>query len=506
MRLLLFCIFLFPLLCLSQKEGQSILPRSVQIDTNLQSGRPIKANQYYFQERIDTINVVDNNVILQLRGKRSTGLKHKGEVVNLNISSNKIQWTFDISYLYERIQLSGGHLIYYKANSNRYLDINSGERKWWVKNDFIIIDSSRNLGIGYKSETYPKTYNTLEAINLNNGSVVWSREVNRIEGWHNIKNINDTAVLISALGLYKVNLTNGKGWETLTSIGHKPQNNVAMGAVLGGAIGAFVVYTISTETRVDVDKSNLLFENDHIYYAYGNLFKMSMDGKNLWELKLKNKNLKNLELFTHNNSIVVVNKGYKMVKGKKVSSGKPLMAIVDTETGELQTNVQLGDVSYVYLSDYTIDNDTAFFILSNSILKYNLSDRKLLARKDLPHYNSYIFGELINNDYFILKDKAFLEVSTVWKDSINITTSNKKVIHFDRNLQHQSLSKNVLYKVQESFNDFKIMSSPARKFLVDLKNQPLLEVDSEAKIIREGKKLFITENNKLRILDLKDLL
>lgn len=159
----------------------------------------------------------------QLRGVSKNGkwLNSTGQIVQYDINNQKVLWTKKIAYQTSNLKLFSKTMIFTVSNKSYCLDINTGNELWEVKNNIYLVSPIDNIGFGYNLKGLKVNSNEFEGIDLNNGQVLWKRELNGEYGWNDVFYTNDSTLVVAAAGLHSLDTKTGKGWDYNTITGKK---------------------------------------------------------------------------------------------------------------------------------------------------------------------------------------------------------------------------------------------------------------------------------------------
>lgn len=118
-----------------------------------------------------------------------------------------------IAYQTSNLKLFSKTMIFTVSNKSYCLDINTGNELWEVKNNIYLVSPIDNIGFGYNLKGLKVNSNEFEGIDLNNGQVLWKRELNGEYGWNDVFYTNDSTLVVAAAGLHSLDTKTGKGWD-----------------------------------------------------------------------------------------------------------------------------------------------------------------------------------------------------------------------------------------------------------------------------------------------------
>jgi hypothetical protein len=440
-----------------------ILTNEKVIGKNYLNNSDIKTLEYIFPERIDHsfIDTSTNLLTVQLRALTKNGkwLNNTGKMVMYDLSSNKEKWVKDLNYLQSNIEQYNDLIIQTTGNKSYSLNFENGQNQWEVKNNIYYVDPRQKIGIGYKFKTSTGYTNTLEGINLSNGTPIWKREINREYGWNSVFHLNDSVIIIVAAGLHSLNLNNGKGWDYNMVTGKKDytQNAAtnAAGIILGALTGTYMMST--GYNSVSNVLSNVLVDSAKIYLASKeNIICINHQGQYDWVSQLPSEVTSKSSIFLKDSIIYLVNYGYAFMGYRQLDFGTPYLAAFNKNNGK-QIFISTINGRKDQISGFKICNDDILLVFKDRVSKYSLTDGTLKSEKSFPKDSvgelryfvgggvylksgSY-FNSLISVDstkhYLFTKDKSTL----VLNDDLEIVTK----INFDQLYLYFLTSKNLKF-------------------------------------------------------------
>src|SRR5690606_11882832 len=132
---------------------------------------------------------------------------NKGGFAALLYDDNSLMWKNETT-LYE-FQLVGNHLLV--SNDNRTVDFDRSLgfalQRYTSKLFFSL--PAKNIAFTYENDLS----DSLSCIRLDSAITIWKALIPRNEDWADVKELNDSVLLIAASGLHAVNLSTGLLWS-----------------------------------------------------------------------------------------------------------------------------------------------------------------------------------------------------------------------------------------------------------------------------------------------------
>jgi len=509
-------IFIFlTTISVSQKNDFKISYTEKNIGINLLDSSEIKGLEYIFPKRIHKIyfDAKSNLLTVQLRklSKNGKWLKNRGHILLYDLRNKKVKWSKKIVYESNRLQQFDSTLIFTVGNTSYYIDRNTGADLWKIPNTFYHVDSKCNIGIGYKNK-HSINSDELQGIDLKNGKILWTKELNRDYGWNDLFYTNDSTLIIVASGLHSINIKTGKGWDYNTVTGKKDYSGTvaanAAGVALGLLTGTFIV-TTGHNVIHDI-LSNVLIDSSNIYFSSKEqLAKIDKKtGKVIWTHPF----LKNLtgksSIFTDDEYIYMINNGYAFMGYRKINFGEPFIAAFEKKTGKQKYFSLINNKKNPILS-FKISDKIIYLISKDKIAKYSLETGNLIKEEILPNENFGEFKYIIGNQVFKkTNEQKFICLPKSDTTKIFIFTDKGKILGFNEQLNLTNiLNYDDLYISYIQLKRFKfIIAKNNLTWIIDEKGEKTAELDVTPEAFLIGKILYDKQNNKFIEIDLSNII
>lgn len=504
--------FLVTLISFSQKNQIQVLSNPVTIGKSLIDSSTYKGIEYVFPEEIYKIflDTTTGFLTAQLRGVSKNGkwLNSTGQIVQYDINNQKVLWTKKIAYQTSNLKLFSKTMIFTVSNKSYCLDINTGNELWEVKNNIYLVSPIDNIGFGYNLKGLKVNSNEFEGIDLNNGQVLWKRELNGEYGWNDVFYTNDSTLVVAAAGLHSLDTKTGKGWDYNTITGKKDYTETVVKNVVGVGLGLLTGtgFISSGNNLVRDVVSNKIVDSSNIYMASKEqLVKIDkLTGATIWKFSkdLASKS----SIFINDSQIFMINKGMAFMGNKALNFGKPFFAAFDKQTGENKFLTIINIEDNPILS-YKVLNGEVFLVYKNRIEKYSMVTGELITGKEFPEE---LYGELkhfIGNQVFIKNENGDL-VSLPQTDTskIYVFTSQNKSLTIDSEL---NISKTTEYDDVNIYylktKDLKFFAKDNKALVINNDGQQIAEIEVTLNAFIIGDTLYDTKDNRFIAVNLMDL-
>ncbi len=506
---------LFSIHSFSQKNDFEVLSSEKVVGKNLFTSSEIKGVEYIFPNRIHEIylDTTSGFLTVQLRklSKNGKWLNNKGHILLYDLNEKKLKWSKKIAYQLNSLKQFNNTMILTSSNNSYYLDINTGNKLWKVKNNIYHVDPFYNIGMGYKYKSLTGYSNELEGINLTNGKAIWKKTLNKEYGWNDIFYINDSTLLVVAAGLHLINIKNGVGWDYNTITGKKDYSatiatNVA-GAALGVLTGTFVT---STGHNLVYDVvSNVIIDSLNIYFSSAEqLAKINKkSGEIIWKHPFPKKTASKSIIFEDDKLIYMINKGYAFMRYRQLNFGKPFIAAFEKETGK-QKYLSLINTKDNPILQFKVVDKEIYLVFKNRIAKYSQKTGNLINEKT---FLSEKFGELkffLGNQVFITnKNEEFISLTQSDTTKIYVFTSKREVLIIDNQL---NVKKSIDYKDLNSYylkvENYKFIAKDNLTWIIDNEGKKIAELNMSSNSFLIGNTLCQKQNDSFIMVDLTDII
>ncbi|MCD4695222.1 MAG: hypothetical protein K8S16_03190 [Bacteroidales bacterium] len=499
----------------SQTTDVTVLCNEKNIGMNLISQKDIKAIEYIFPERVqDTyIDTTSRLLTIQLRGLSKNGkwLNNKGKIVLYDLAGQKVKWTKKMFYQTSSLQQFGKTMIHSVANKSYCLNIKNGENLWDVKNNIYFVDPIDNIGIGYKFKNSSGYTNTLEGINLSNGSVIWQRELNREYSWNDVFYLNDSIFMVVAAGLHAINIKDGTGWDYNTITGEKDYTGSivanGVGAVLGVLTGTFVMSTGHDLVRGVV--SNVIVDSSDLYFASKEKISRidKTNGNVIWSYPLPDDLTGKSAIFIKDDLVYMVNEGYAFMGTRQLEFGTPFIAAFNQQTGK-QIFFSIIKTKKNPILGFQIHGDTILLIFKERVTEYSMANGIKLFE---IFFDTETYGELNqfvgNHVYVMTNDTLFKNLPLSDTTKSFILTNSGKTLVLDENLNiTDKIDFEELFIYYLRTKDYKFIAKNNQTIILNSENKKIAEISATSNATLIGTKLYDIQEQSFIEIDLTELI
>lgn len=507
-------LLLISSLAFGQKNLQVLHNKKV-VGKSLIDSTEIIGVEYIFPERIHRtfLDTTSGYLTVQTRrlSKNGKWLKNNGNIIQYDLNKKSLLWNKKIAYQVSSLQQFSNTMIFTVANKSSCLDISTGNETWQVKNHIYYVDPIDNIGIGYRFKNSTGYTNELEGINLENGKVIWKRDLNREFGWNDIFYTNDSTMIVVAAGLHSININNGKGWDYNTVTGKKDYTGTvaknAVGIAAGLLTGTFVTSTGHNLVRDVV--SNSLVDSSFIYLASKEqLSKIDKETGNIaWRYPLPNGLSSKSSIFMNDSLVFMVNKGYAFMGQRQLSFGKPFIAAFNRETGK-QKYLAIINVKKDPILGFKLLNDEMYLVFKNRIEKYSTETGNQILEKEFLDENYGDLKYFVGDHVFVANENDDL-VSLPQSDTskLFVFTNKGKTLSVDTQLnvtdtiEYESLNISYLQTA-----DYKFIANDKQSLIINAKGKRVAEIEANTNAFLIGETLYDKRDNSFISVDLKGII
>ncbi|MHB9055247.1 MAG: hypothetical protein ACYC2P_03710 [Paludibacteraceae bacterium] len=466
----------------------------------------IQATEYDFQERIDEfkIDTASETAAVNLRGLTRNGknLNNTGSFVLYDLKNQMPLWSKKINYQNEDTYMFGNVPILVKPNKIVRLDKTNGAEAWTSKTRIYFVDNKNRTGIGYKFGNLSITSDKLEGVDLANGATIWERDLDQTFGWNNIKQLNDSVVIITSTGLHSVNLKTGKGWDYKSPTGKKQVGEAIAKGIGSVALGVLTGVTILPNVDIVTGiASNTLVDSTGIYLAaVEKISRLNVNGDVLWSNELPKDKTSASLIFRENGNIYLMNKGYAYENGKMREYGRPFIGVYNEDTGK-QVLFHVFDEKKLTLNDILIKNDTISLLFHNKLVQLSQSGDTVLAEKIFDTAKTgYLYG-FANDKTYLQENDTFIPAGKAVSNYLLSTSAGSVLVLNDKLETIDELNKNTFYNLIQNGRT-KLLYKDGSINVTNNGGKRLAEAKVSPNVRIIGKKLYESDDKVLRELDL----
>ncbi len=535
--ILTFALLLLLSKSFSQEQRITITCQDTVMGKNLLTGEDIPGRKMIFSQHITTMLDLDysGNILLTLHGlNKLNQTKSKGILALYEPGKSHIIWKRPYKTDKNRMMPFPGILFFEDKYEFYKIDYLTGANQWKLKYVPYFIDNFYHIGLGYRLDKYGGRAHNMEAFDLDKGTTVWTRKIDKSTGWNDAFYLNDSLLMIIASGLHTVDISNGKGWDyaLMTGKDYASSSEIA-GAIVGGIIGGLIGGAIAGAiTRTSINMATGLQSglyaglsvigrpyNDPLYWNLGsnlllkeNLYFASTNtvccldknnGDLIWSSELPRKKASKSSLFLADNILYMVNYGCGLIGNELRKYGTPFFSAFNADNGEMLFFSPIKSKTD-YILDYRIEENTIILLLRNSIQRYDLSSGELLLSVEINGYNLRFFTDDLH--YLRTPDNSFVKV--IDSDPLRyfiFTDKNDIVVCNDQFKVEKLINLFQLYSCRQETERYRFIVRNNQTFILDSDNRKIAEIPASGNAILIGNKLYDFGNNILFETDLTKL-
>jgi hypothetical protein len=450
----------------------------------------IRLNTYEFNAPIEKyyIDTTLHCATVQTRFRKK---EVKGELIYYNLANQKTSWVKPFNYLYETLLRQDSVILLRSYFKTLRIEPSSGKKKW--EKDQIINRVHKKNAIGLSMAYYD---GEIKGVNLTNGEVIWTKKIEVFNDYFQQYNINDSLMLLSASGIYLININTGKGWS------YKLTNESALLNKLG--LFSNIIFNKGRDSITNI----YIASQKSINYFTQN------DSVPVWSRPINSKFTSQSQLTLRNNKLYLVNLGYVVTVEQNLArkthikrKGIPYFSAYNSVTGEQLFNRVINKSEGV-IKQTSYKNNTLYTISSKQdINSYNLSDGSLENKIELNKKYNYKF---IRNDLFVsTEDNTYKPLNSIDTTTINLLQNDTSIIELNKNLNviNSTSHKQFWLKYATSASSkYSFLANKNTTIIINERGQKIAQFTVGVSPQLIDKKLYSTINNKLIEMDLTELL
>lgn len=477
----------------SQNSDINILSKEKALGKYTINNKEIMGIEYTFPERIHEtyLDTISGYLTIQTRGISKNGkwVDNKGKILLYDLNNNKLKWSRAIQYQLNSLEQFSNTMIL-SGNINSFcLDVSNGKNLWEVKNKIYFVEALNNIGIGYKVKNFNNNTNVLEGIDLSNGNVLWTKELNREYGWDGVFYLDSTTLIVVAGGIHSFDIRTGAGWDYNTRTGKR---NASI-------YGSSVIRSISSNVLID--------SNDFYFSSSEYLVKInSEDGEIFWKYPFPKNMSSSSTLFQMDSLVYMVNYGYAFMGYRQLDHGSPFIACFDKETGKQQF-FSLVMVKNDPILSGSILNENIYISFKNRMAIYSLTDGRLLEEKTIIKKKQ---GEL----KYILNERAYISTSyghyqsiyTLDSNMVYASTDNNEILIIDEQLQQiGTIEHEDIYMLYLIKDNYQFISNGEQTMILNSEGYKIAEITASPKARLINNILYDRQEETFLAIDLGEL-
>ncbi|MFO0357906.1 MAG: hypothetical protein ACK50A_13215 [Sphingobacteriaceae bacterium] len=466
----------------------------------------VKSFSFNFSAYDKLIDTVNNVVYFTVREKDASGKFHKnnGYQYALKVSSDSIMWVNDVRKF--EIADVHDHLLMSSETNTSKFNKTTGLEQYQHTGKLIYFDEKNKLGLMYATPAKGEERNSIKAVNIEDGSVLFNTKIPVEFDWVEAIKPNDTTLLISSSGLYGVNMRSGNTWSLTDVTGEKNKQKLIQSIMNPNAFRVNQRSYLESGNQDGLTQicSNILVDGESIYFAAKtNLYSVKMDGTLNWKVDLSKYPTSKSALFIRGGKLFMLNLGVASFLDNQIVYGAPYLLQVDATTGTL--NFQNPLPMFAYPVDFQIAND---LILAgkNNLYFINLGDGKFFNEIDVNELRYGNFQEFVSgNEYYVEKEGYFVPLNFINDNVIYFRSSHGKVYGVEGGRIQYEYHESELYKLDKSFAGFKLIKQKFKTYVLNNNFELVAVLDIEDPATVFGNSLYYFSGRRLYVVHASDL-
>jgi hypothetical protein len=347
----------------------------------------------------------------------------------------------------------------------------------------------------------------LSCISLVDAVASWQGKVPGDENWVDVKPAGDSLLLLAASGLHAINYQSGVLWSYPLATSRKITKATYSLANSNPAIRKIskVVKTSSDENSIFELSSNILTDNGVVYFAAKEkMIAVSMEGKLLWELDLKEFPVSKMLLYKKGGTLMLVNLGLAKYADNYVIYGSPFVLSVDPENGKVKSHSNLGGIEN--LVDFVITDKSLVFAGKTIVMevKEGMEAAETLLTIDAGKYGN--FAEFIDGSlYYTEKESFYVSMNFINDNLLYFRADNNKIYGIDKGALAYEYHLTDIYRLEKKFDNKLLIASEGKTLLVSSNFDLLATFYTDDKPFVKGNKIFFIGEQQIQSVDLNTL-
>lgn len=443
---------------------------------------------------------VNKQLIFSCRqpGEGTQAYLNKAGFAALGYDSDTLEWRNETA-LYD-LFIAGSHVIASSEKRSVDFHLKLGYDRQRFEKPLSYITQDGNNGLLYADAS-----DVLSLVNIGTAATVFTMNIPRQENWSDVRQLNDSIILIAASGLHCVNIKQGLLWSfsmktaspVTGPLAYSPANPRSLSKT-GSAR-----FTATSEALITQMSSNILIYGDKIYFANAKkALCLDLAGTIFWECDLSDYDPAKMILTPNEKGIVLVNFGLGLHSQNFVIMNEPFVLMLDQTNGEIVDQYGLSEIGN--LIDFAQNARGLGFGGRNKIVE--IRDRNVLFKSviDVDKQRYGDFKTFIDGDlYHTFKEGYHVPLNFIDDQLVYFVADNNKVygISGDRLVYEYHFTE--LHKLALKYENKNILEGLGET-IVTSKNFELLGTIflSERKLLFLDK-LYFFEGNRIHMVDLR---
>lgn len=467
-------------------------------DGSLISAKTYSFNFPYYDKQIDTALHV---MYMTVREKDGSGKFHKnnGNQFALDIKNDTITWINDVRK-FEIADLQENVIISSDVSTSRF-NKKTGLEQAQYSGKMVFVDEKNNVGLIYELAPKGTERKVLKGVGIEDAAVKFSTTVPSNFDWNEAIKINDSMVVISASGLYGVNLKSGATWSVTDVTGEKNKQKLIQSIMNPNAFRVRQNSYLESESEDVITQmcSNILVDGSVIYFAAkNNLYSVSsVDGSVNWKIDVSKYTTSKSALFMQNGKLYMLNLGVANFKDRQIVYGAPYLLQADVASGQMIYNNPLP--MFAYPVDFQFGSDLVM-AGKNNLYFINLSDGKFFNEIDVNELRYGNFQEFVNgDDYYVEKEGYFVPLNFINDNVIYFHSTHGKIYGVEGGRIQYEYHESELYRFDKGFGSYKLIKQKFKTYVVSGNFELVAVLDIEEPAVVVDNRLFYFSGRKLHV-------
>ncbi len=347
----------------------------------------------------------------------------------------------------------------------------------------------------------------LLCFDLRSGFVKWRALLPGTQDWADFKMLNDSVMLVAASGLHAIHVREGLLWsrqlQTAVVTAKALTYSLAKNSTLLKVSN--VVHCTKDENQVTQLASNIWLNNGNIVLATKEkCTAFDVNGKELWQLDLRNYPISKMMLTGTDSSLLLVNFGLAMHSDRFVRWGRPFILELNPLNGTVLNQYDLSKIDN--MADFTQAENALVFAGKDEILEVKPGEPELKTILALNQNTYGKFVEFINgNDYYTFKEGYYVPLNFINGNLIYFKTDNNKVYGIDGDYIQYEYHFTELYRMEGKFEGKPILRNEKKTILISENFELLYELFTSDPLLVTKNKLYFFSGNRVTVLRNSDL-
>jgi outer membrane protein assembly factor BamB len=451
-----------------------------------------------------TTDSLNAQVVFSCRqtGEGNQTYLNKGGFASISASADTILWKNETA-LYD-LQVAGKHLL--ASNEKRSVEFNLtlGYDRQHFDRRISYMTPTGDHALVYLNDKDE----TLSLVDLNTGLTVYTLTVPRQENWSDVKNLNDSVIIVAAAGLHALDIRHGLLWSiplrtAVLATGpmiYSPANAQSLSKTGAGK------YTATNEAFVTQLSSNILIRDNRIYFANPEkAICVEANGNIKWESDLRDYDPAKMVLEASSKGIMLVNFGLGVHSQNFVILNSPFVLMLDHSNGDVIDQFGLSEIGN--LIDFM--NSARGFSFGGKTTLVEIRDNGSALYKSVITIDSQRYGQFrrfIDGDqYHTLKEGYHVPLNFIDDQLVYFLADNNKIYGISGERLVYEYHFTELHRLYLKIGDRNILEGLEETIITNRNFELLATINLSDRKFYFQNKLYFIEAEKIHIVDLKQL-